>query len=153
MLKRVTVLTIILSLVFLSVLGAIYFFIINNFDTEQKTGEIIVFLKETEEEVGINFSEPEDIFFNWGISKEKEMIYVRGKKMSANNVVKEDREKMTSLLQKKGFEKSNINLIESEEMKIVGYRKNNIACVLESNYKENVIENISLLCGEIEDVN
>ncbi len=153
MLKRVTVLTIILSLVFLSVLGVIYFFVINNFDTEQKTGEIIVFLKEIEEEVGINFSEPEDIFFNWGINEEKEMIYVRGKKMSANNVVKEDREKMISLLQDKEFKKSNINLIESEEMKVIGYRKNNIACVLESNYKENVIENISLLCGEIEDVN
>jgi len=146
MFKRIIFLTLIISLIFASIIAIVYFLSVNKFPINEEK-KYFVFEEIAEE--GVNFSKRENVYFNWAVNEEEKFTYIKGEKVILENQDEYSERSIVDFLEKKGFQKDPLNFIDSKEIKAMGYRKENIVCIIDVQKENEEILEISLLCGEI----
>lgn len=146
MFKRIIFLTLIISLIFASIIAIVYFLSVNKFPINEEK-KYFVFEEIAKE--GVNFSKREDVYFNWAVNEEEKFIYIKGEKVILENHDEYSERSIVDFLEKKGFQKDPLNFIDNKEIKATGYRKENIVCIIDVRKENEEILEIGLLCGEI----
>jgi len=94
--------------------------------------EILNLFENLEQETNIDFSEEQEVEFQWYVEEDGELsqVTIQGKGFEVKGVPSEDHRNVESFFQDKGFEIDLYNIAAGTVVGLIGYKKGEIVCTI-----------------------
>jgi len=123
-------------------------------EAEVVEDEVVALLEEIETETGIDFSEIEDVEFNWNLEGSG-MLTIEGKGFDAEEISGDEYGAVEAFFREKGLETDLHNIAAGTLVGLMGYKKDNIVCTVKYQAEEEDViwatgkRDVEVKCGEL----
>ena len=117
---------IIIAIIVVIIVGVLVYVLLSFNKNLDETSAFLVGLKET---IGLDFSEVQDVEFNWFINNDQ--VIIEGKGIETKDINYDQYEKVVEFFNQEGFDSDKFNLAIGALNKSLGYKKDNMVCVFE----------------------